>query len=291
MGTAKRERQRANRQLKLEQQHKQQVRQKTKKRTIQIVVGLVLFVAVAVVLSQLIAGGDDDDVVAGDTTTTLADSTTTVDAGAPTTLPAALTPPSTTPGATITGETPCPPVDGSAGRTISFEQAPPTCIDPAKTYTAEVTTNKGTFTIALDAAAAPQTVNNFVVLSRYGFYDGVVCHRILSDFAVQCGDPTGTGTGGPGYTIPDELPAEGSYQEGSIAMANTGQPDTGGSQFFIIVGPEGAALPAQYALFGQVTDGYDTTVAAMEAAAGDPATNGVPPTELILIESIRITEA
>ena len=106
--------------------------------------------------------------------------------------------------------TPCPNADGTSPRTITFAEPPPMCIDPAKTYTATVVTNKGEFTVDLDAAKAPQTVNNFVVLSRYHYYDGVLCHRIIDSFVVQCGDPTGTGSGpNPGYTIPDELPCPG----------------------------------------------------------------------------------
>jgi cyclophilin family peptidyl-prolyl cis-trans isomerase len=107
---------------------------------------------------------------------------------------------------------------------------------------------------------------------------------------VQCGDPTGTGTGGPGYAIPDELPLEGEYQVGSLAMANSG-PDTNGSQFFVITGESGAALPPLYSLFGQVTDGLDTTIVALDALGNpDQAANGVPPLEEVRIESITITE-
>ena len=112
------------------------------------------------------------------------------------------------------------------------------------------------------------TVNNFVVLARYHYFDNTICHRAIPSFAVQCGDPTGTGTGGPGYSFADELPAAGSYKVGSIAMANSG-PDTNGSQFFIITGANGVALPANYTLFGEVTDGLDTTVKALDAL-GNP---------------------
>jgi cyclophilin family peptidyl-prolyl cis-trans isomerase len=213
---------------------------------------------------------------------------TTIDPNAPTTT---LTPlPSTIAGATVTGDTTCPAADGSSPRTISFAKAPPSCIDATKTYTAVVTTNKGAYTIALDASAAPLTVNNFVVLARYHYFDNTICHRVIPAFAVQCGDPTGTGTGGPGYSFADELPAAGSYKVGSIAMANSG-PDTDGSQFFIITGANGVALPANYTLFGQVTDGLDTTVKALDALGNpDQAANGVPPLEQIIIESVTITE-
>ncbi len=181
----------------------------------------------------------------------------------------------------------CPPVEGATTKTQQFDAAPPECLVAGVTYEAIVTTNKGEFTIALDPASAPVATNNFVFLARNQYYDDTVCHRILPNFVVQCGDPTGTGTGGPGYTIVDEPPAPGKYQIGSIAMAKTVQPDSAGSQFFIISGSDGAALPPDYALFGLVTDGLDTTVAAM-AAAGTPG-EGVP-SEPIQIQSIRIVE-
>ena len=163
------------------------------------------------------------------------------------------------------------------------------CIDPTKTYTAEVVTTQGALTIELDAEQAPMTVNNFVFLARYRYFDGTPCHRIIPNFVAQCGDPTGTGTGGPGYEFDDELPEAGEYQIGSVAMANSG-PNTNGSQFFIITGEDGAALPPQYSLFGQVTDGLDTTVPALDAV-GNPENNGVPPLEEVLIETVTITES
>ena len=94
-----------------------------------------------------------------------------------------------------------------------------------------------------------ETVNNFVYLARNGYYDETPCHRIIPEFVVQCGDPTGTGTGNPGYSIDDELPEAGEYVLGSLAMANSG-PDTNGSQFFIIIGEQGEQLPPDYSLFG-----------------------------------------
>ena len=181
----------------------------------------------------------------------------------------------------------CPATDGSEPQQGEFAEYPPFCIDVTKTYTAEIVTNFGDFAIELDAERAPLTVNSFVMLAWYGYFDGTECHRAIPGFVVQCGDPTATGTGGPGYSFPDELPLAGEYQIGSIAMANSG-PNTNGSQFFIITGPNGAALPPQYSLFGEVTDGLDTTVAALDGVA-NPADNGVPPLEQILIESVTIT--
>ena len=185
-----------------------------------------------------------------------------------------------------TSDADCPPVDGADSQTRQFDAAPPMCLDDGVSYQAIVTTNQGEFTITLDPESAPVAANNFAFLARNQYFDDTVCHRIIPNFVVQCGDPTATGTGGPGYTIVDEPPAPGEYQIGSIAMAKTIEPDSAGSQFFIITGSDGAALPPDYALFGQVTDGFDTTVEAM-AAAGSP--DGVP-TESIEIQSIRIVE-
>jgi peptidylprolyl isomerase len=136
-------------------------------------------------------------------------------------------------------------------RSLKWNSPPDMVIDPAKRYTATMETSLGTLVIALDPAAAPKTVNNFVFLAREGYYDGVIFHRIIKGFVCQGGDPTGTGTGGPGYRFADELPAAGRYEVGSLAMANAG-PNTNGSQFFIISGPDGARLPPQYSLFGKV---------------------------------------
>jgi cyclophilin family peptidyl-prolyl cis-trans isomerase len=158
-------------------------------------------------------------------------------------------------------------------------------IDPAKRYTAEVTTSKGTMTIALDAIAAPRTVNNFVFLARWHYYDGIVFHRIIPGFMLQGGDPEGSGRGGPGYRFDDELPAPGRYEIGSLAMANAG-PHTNGSQFFIVSGPDGAALPPSYSLFGKVVGGLEVVQAIESVGSRSGA-----PSEQVAIESVTITEA
>jgi cyclophilin family peptidyl-prolyl cis-trans isomerase len=183
----------------------------------------------------------------------------------------------------------CPEPDGSSEQQQEFTDYPPTCIDVTKAYTAEIETNMGPLTVELYPATAPLAVNSFVTLARYHYFDGIDCHRIIPQFVAQCGDPTGTGSGGPGYEFADELPEAGAYQIGSLAMANAG-PNTNGSQFFIITGPNGAALPPDYTLFGKVTDGLDTTVPKLDAA-GNPESNGVPPLQPVTIESITITES
>ncbi len=182
--------------------------------------------------------------------------------------------------------TPCPAEDGSSPVRREFREPPPMCIDPSKRYTATMETSMGTLTIALDAATAPLTVNNFVVLARYHYYDGVIFHRIINGFVCQGGDPTGTGRGGPGYRFADELPKPGRYEIGSLAMANAG-PNTNGSQFFLISGPNGAGLPPQYSLFGKVVQGLDV-VDAMQRVETDR--NDRPLTD-VTINSVTITES
>jgi cyclophilin family peptidyl-prolyl cis-trans isomerase len=160
------------------------------------------------------------------------------------------------------------------------------CIDPAKSYTAEMVTSLGTIVIALDAAAAPKTVNNFVFLSRYHYYDGIIFHRIINGFMCQGGDPTGTGRGGPGYKFADELPKPGRYEIGSVAMANAG-PNTNGSQFFLVSGRSGVGLPPQYSLFGKIVKGLDV-LETMQSVATKP---GDRPVEDVVIQSVTITES
>jgi cyclophilin family peptidyl-prolyl cis-trans isomerase len=194
------------------------------------------------------------------------------------------------PGATITGDTPCPAADGSAARTTTFAKPPPMCIDVNKAYTASVATTKGTFSIALDPKNAPNTVNNFVVLAEYHYYDGVAFHRIITDFVDQTGDANGPtpGQGGPGYKFDDELPKDPSpYTEGAVAMANSGA-NTNGSQWFVVIGQGGATLGAQYSKFGTVQAGLDVATAINKAGAKD--SSGAP-TEEIKINAITITES
>ncbi len=179
-----------------------------------------------------------------------------------------------------------PALDGSAPVTKRFASMPPMGIDSSKRYSATLETTLGTMVIALDAAAAPLTVNNFVYLAAHHYYDGVIFHRIIKNFMCQGGDPEGSGRGGPGYKFGDELPKPGKYQIGSVAMANAG-PNTNGSQFFIVSGPSGVGLPPLYSLFGQVVKGLDV-VEAMQNVATRP---GDRPIEDVVIKSVTITVA
>lgn len=190
-----------------------------------------------------------------------------------------------------------PPIDANCETlpdtdesTRSFDAPPPMCLEDGATYSAEVITSAGTITIDLDQSIAPTTVNSFVFLARNNYFDDTVCHRIVQDFVVQCGDPTATGTGGPGYTFPDELPAEGEYQVGTVAMGNYG-PDTNGSQFFIVTSEQGAAaLPPLYSIFGQVPAEDLGVVSTMNGQASlEPS--GVPPTSELRIQSVEIIQS
>lgn len=181
--------------------------------------------------------------------------------------------------------TECPPADGSADRVTQFDQAPPMCIDESKDYTATLTTDVGDVEVDLLEDKAPQTVNNFVVLARYHYYDGLTFHRVIQDFMAQGGDPSGDGSGGPGYQFDDELPEAGEYEVGSVAMANAG-PDTNGSQFFIVTGQAGVGLPPKYSLFGQVTDGMDV----VETIEADGSQGEGSPATVHTIESVTINE-
>ena len=178
-----------------------------------------------------------------------------------------------------------PNADGSSSQRQHFDSPPPMIIDTTKGYTAAMATSKGTLEIVLDALGAPVTVNSFVFLARWHYYDGVIFHRVIPGFVLQGGDPTGTGSGGPGYRFNDELPKAGRYELGSLAMANAG-PNTNGSQFFVISGPDGVKLPPLYALFGKVVKGLEVV-----ATINDIGTPSGTPRERVVIESVTITES
>jgi cyclophilin family peptidyl-prolyl cis-trans isomerase len=277
VGTEKRERQKLNRLQKVAED-KKAAQAAARKRQI-IKWGSIIGVAAIAIIGIALATKKSPAKVTTAATTTIEGSATT----APTDLTTVAAAPA---GKTITGDTPCPKADGSEDKVVKFEKAPPMCIDAAKTYTATVETTKGSYKVALDAAKAPKTVNNFVVLSRYHYYDTTPCHRIIKAFMAQCGDPTGTGGGGPGYTFEDELPKDAKdYQPGTLAMANSG-PNTNGSQFFTVFA-EGRLQPL-YSLFGKVTDGMDT-VKALESV-GAPSDPGKP-SEPVTITKVTITES
>ena len=156
---------------------------------------------------------------------------------------------------------------------------------PASKTRAVVATSEGAFTIALDARDSPCTTASFVALARRGYFEGTDFHRIIPGFVIQGGDPTGTGTGGPGYTTREKPPADASYTRGVVAMAKTQAepPGTAGSQFFVVTGAD-AGLPPEYALLGKVVRGL--TVVERIGRFGDPATE--QPTPRVVIRRVTI---
>ena len=158
--------------------------------------------------------------------------------------------------------------------------------------TVTLSTSCGPLVIELDPGTAPETVNSFVFLAEEGYFDGTVSHRVIPGFMMQAGDPTATGLGGPGYTIPDELPGEGmTYERGVVAMANAG-PGTARSQFFILFG-DADWLPPSYSIFGRVTDGFATLDAIEAIPLGQSPTSSdqTPSTPLnsLFIESVTVS--
>ncbi len=181
----------------------------------------------------------------------------------------------------------CPPDDRPEATPKRFAEPFPRCIEDGVDYGAVITTSQGAFTVDLTEETAPETVNNFVALSRWGWFDGDDFHRVVPGFVIQGGDPFGEppGTGGPGYAIEDELPTGvEAYVEGAVAMANSG-PNSGGSQFFVCLDCSSLPGPA-YSLFGQITAGIEVVEAINALADGDG-----PPTEGVAIDSVEITEA
>ena len=180
-------------------------------------------------------------------------------------------------------EAPPPKPDGGAER-------PSGRLDPAETYVVVLKTSCGDISIRLDQKASPKTAASFANLARTGFYDDTVFHRIVPDFVVQGGDPTGSGTGGPGYSTRDVPPRGTTYVKGTVAMAKTEVEPAGtaGSQFYIVTAAD-AGLPPDYALLGEVVEGQDVVDAI--GRLGDPASGGAgTPLQPVVIESATLEE-
>ena len=288
MGTEKRERQKLNRQQRLTELAAQQRRSKTKKRSLQVV-GLVALVLLVVLIFNK-TGGDNTSSVASTDTVLDTTSDTAVDTPTDSTAPAATTPVVTAPGATLTGDTKCPVTDGSQARVTKFEKAPPMCIDAAKKYTATFDTTEGTIVVALDTAKTPQTVNNFVTLARYKYYDGTVVFRTDTSIDIIQGGGL-TNTDDPGYTIADEGSGY-KYVEGDLAMARTPEPNSAGGQWFFVAGPKASALDAQgtYVNFAKVTTGLDVVKNILALSSGSGTLGGAP-SRNVIINSVTITES
>jgi cyclophilin family peptidyl-prolyl cis-trans isomerase len=174
-----------------------------------------------------------------------------------------------------------PKADENTGKK-GVQPPPPFTIKAEKSYTATVQTSMGTFTAELFAKDAPCAVNSFVSLAKGGFFNGLTFHRIVKDFVIQGGDPAGDGSGGPGYTFNDELNNGHAYEVGTLAMANSG-PNTNGSQWFVVTGEQGVALPNQYTIFGKVTKGMDVVTKISEVPV-----NGQTPVDKVTIEKVTV---
>lgn len=192
-------------------------------------------------------------------------------------------------------KTPVANADGSCTKVNEspqqWDSEPKMTIAKSATYTARLKTSEGMIVAKLDAALAPHAVNNFVFLAKNGFYTCIPFHRIMRDFMVQTGDPTGTGTSGPGYNITDDKVTK-PYDRGVLAMANTGAANTGGSQFFIVHGTTvNQQLTPTYSLFGKVTSGLDVLdrIATAPVVTGASGENSSPE-KPVWLEKVTVTE-
>jgi peptidyl-prolyl cis-trans isomerase B (cyclophilin B) len=177
----------------------------------------------------------------------------------------------------------CKQVEASQPKKVSFK-APKQVLSKREAATAVVETSCGTFEIALDTTRAPKTANSFAFLADEGFYDGLTFHRVAPEFVIQGGDPLGTGTGGPGYSVDEKPPANLAYTKGVVAMAKSSAepPGRSGSQFFVVLSAD-AGLPPEYALVGKVDKGFDVV-----ERIGDLGTPAEKPKQTVLIEKITI---
>ncbi len=261
VATSKRERQKAARREKMARREREMRRRRTLRRGVIIaVIGAVVITTAALLFS----GGSTP-------TTTTTSSTSTVPPTTTTTISPAVKAAQTAANAKAVSAG-CPASPTTRVNTLKWSKEPAISITKTQPLYAHVTTTVGDFVIQLLPAKALHTVNSFVFLADHKYFNCVIFHRIIKDFVIQGGDPTGTGSGGPGYSLPDELPAAASpqYPLYSVAMASAGA-NTGGSQFFIVTGTSGESLPASYSLFGQVVSGQ-ATIKAINAF-GAPATD------------------
>lgn len=282
MGTDKRNRQKANRQQALAQRAKQERKAKVRKR------GLLYGVGIPVIIVALF--GVARGINGSGSSTAKIDGTLSTDMATATTAPADAS--SSTVASSSGGKEKipagCPAADGSAPVTKKFSAAPKMCIDTTKSYTAIINTSEGTMVFGLDVKRTPQTVNNFVVLSRYHYYDGTVIFRTDPSLDIIQGGGM-TNTDDPGYTIKDEGSGY-TYKEGDIAMARTSAPNSAGGQWFIVTGSNASVLDSQgtYVNFGHVTSGLDVAKAILGLNSGSGALGGAP-SRTVTVKSITIT--
>jgi cyclophilin family peptidyl-prolyl cis-trans isomerase len=284
VGTDKRERQKANRERARQDRIRKQQRNKLTKRG--LIFGLGIPAIVLALFAVSWATGGDDAAAPAVTTIAATDTTTapTDTAGDTTTTVAGKTP------AIVEGTTTCPKTDGSQKRVAEFSDSMKKCIDPAKTYTATFNTSEGAIVVALNAKAVPGTVNNFVSLSRYKYYDGTTIFRTDPSIDIIQGGGF-SASDSIGYTIKDEG-GPFAYSEGDLVMARTGAPDSAGAQFFFVTGPKASALDSQgtYVTFGKVTKGLDVIkkIIGLHEATTDGL--GGKPSRAVTVKTITIAE-
>ena len=185
-----------------------------------------------------------------------------------------------------TGSDDCETVEAPEPKPDGGAEAPEAKLEVTTTYRLVIETNCGSFTVTLDQKTAPNTSASLVALARDGFFDGVTFHRVVPGFVIQGGDPTGTGTGGPGYKTVDVPPEDAQYVQGVVAMAKSGAepPGTSGSQFFVVTGAD-AQLPPEYAVVGSVTEGLETVLRIDALGTSDG-----PPSTPVVIEKVTVEE-
>ena len=279
-GTA---RDRERRAARTEAQRRQAARSQRRRQVIAIAAVLLVLLLVGGAIAAATSASNDSS--SATTSTTTGQSSTTVAEGPTVTTPAGPA------GAALSGATPCPAEDGSSPRTTQFAQAPPTCIDPTKTYDAVVTTSEGSFTFYLNTKLAPRSVNNFVVLARYHYYDGTPVTEITTDTSMQAGSVTNPGGApGPGYTLPAEYQhANGTtgvvMTLGTLALAPISSTDDAvGAQFLITLGDKQANLPPTTTVIGLMLDDPGNTVHKINTLG----TQSGGPTKVVTIDSVRI---
>ena len=269
MGTDKRQRQKANRAKARNERIRRQKMNKVRRRGLIFGVGIPAVIAALFLVANLV--GSDD-------------STPEFDAVFTTTIPA-----EGIEGRTISGKTPCPKTDGTEERATKFEQAPELCIDPAKSYTAVFNTSEGIIEVALDTKNTPNTVNNFVTLSRYKYYDSTTIFRTDPSIDIIQGGGMSP-TASSGYTIKDEGTGF-EYETGDLVMARSAGTDSGGSQFFFVTGEKAALLNSQgtYVTFGKISKGLDVAqgIMALHTPTGEL---GGEPNRQVVVTSVTIVE-
>jgi cyclophilin family peptidyl-prolyl cis-trans isomerase len=286
MTSSKRERQKAGRRERLERMQRVEKKRKTIRRG--VIVGIIAVLVVGT--GAFLFSGKNNPSTTTTTTSTTSDSTTTTAADTTATIQDLHEQTASNAKAVAYG---CPTSTSTRVNTLSWAKAPAMTIDTGATYDADFDTTAGNFVVQLDARTAPITTNDFVFLAEHNFYKCVIFQRVIPGYMIQGGDPTGTGTGSPGYTIPDEYPKAGNptYPLYSVVMANTGAPHTGGSQFFIVTGKSGETLPATYSIFGKVVSGYSVVMKIQNGGNANESANGSPPFVTYRILNITIKES